>query len=261
MWPDNDNNKKFKINIMKKNIYILAAMLFATGAFAQVQQGTVGTGSFIDWSGAAIDDIYGLDFNNDGTVEFRITYGYTEDGMDIENGGLTFAWTEGGNNIVTPSEEQWDRVSNLSEGTSVGPNSGWYAQGDAYLNIEPSINVGFRMLIGGQVHYGWGHVTMNTSTNQASWEEIFYQAAANTPITVGDRGGVGIVSVLPDNVKVYASENTINVVCAEQTLVKIYDLSGRELATFDAARCAFRAPQAGVYVVKVCDAMRKVVVF
>lgn len=234
-------------------------MLFAVSTFAQVRQGSVTTGSFIDWSGTTIDDIYGLDFNNDGTVEFRITYGYTDMGGEIENGGLTFSWTEGGNNIVTPSEEQWDHVKNLAEGTSVGPNSGWYAQGDAYLGLEPSINVGFRILIGGQVHYGWGLVSV--SNNLATWQEIYYQEAPNTPISVGARGDVGVVTVLPDNVKVYTSENTINIACAEQEEVKIFDISGRELASFKAEKASFKAPQAGVYLVRVGTAMRKVVVF
>lgn len=246
---------------MKRNIYLLAAMLFASSAFAQVQQGTIGTGSFIDWSGSAIDDIYGLDFNNDGTIEFRITYGYTDMGDEIENGGITFAWTEGGNNIVTPSEEQWDQVKNLADGTQVGPNSGWYAQGDAYLGFEPAINVGFRILIGGQVHYGWGKVAVNTSAGVADWQEIYYQAAANTPISVGARGGVGIVSVLPGNVKVYAENSTINVVSSEAQDVRIFDISGRQLASFSDSRCAFRAPHTGLYLVQVGNATRKVVVF
>ena len=246
---------------MKRTIYVLAVMLFATNAFAQVRQGSVTTGSFIDWSGAAIEGVYGLDFNNDGTVEFRITYGYTDTGYEIENGGLTFAWSEGGNNIVTPSEEQWDRVSNLAEGTMVDFNSGWYAQGDAYLNLEPTINVGFRFILSGEIHFGWGKVAVNTSTNQASWQEIYYQVAPGVGIAVGDRNGVGVVSVLPDNVKVYTSGNTINVACEGQTLVKIFDLSGRELASYNAERCSFNTPQAGMYLVKVGATMRKVIVF
>lgn len=246
---------------MKKKMYFLVAMLFATGAFAQVRQGTVGEGRFVDWSGTPIEGVQGLDFNNDGVLEFRITEGFTEDGIEVENGGLTFVWSEGGNNIVTPSEDRWDRISNLSEGTTVGPNSGWYAQGDAYLDVEASVYVGFRFKLGSNVHYGWGWVTMDLYPAVAYWHEIYYQSAPNTPIEVGTRGGEGIVPLMSDDVHISTQGTFVNVVCPEGLQVSLFDITGRRLASAAAPRCNFSVPQPGIYLISVGGVMHKVAVF
>ncbi len=78
----------------KKTIWaIIATMLVAGTSFAQIGRGTIGTGTFIDYAGVPIQ-AYGLDFNGDGTIEFKISNG------ERENDYIIYACTDGGNNGI-----------------------------------------------------------------------------------------------------------------------------------------------------------------
>ena len=79
-------------------LFMLAAMLGIVAANAQITQGRIGTGD-ITIAGYTTTDVYGLDFDNDGTnLEFRIAD--FPGSPNLTNGYLTYDWTDGGNNIV-----------------------------------------------------------------------------------------------------------------------------------------------------------------
>lgn len=102
---------------MKKIIVFFIAILFASYSQSQIVEGTIITGD-------------GLDFNNDGTVEFSISSGNgTNDYIiyyDINTDNNV--WTIG--NLETGS---WDLPSNLALGTEIGSTANWEAQGDASM--------------------------------------------------------------------------------------------------------------------------------
>lgn len=137
----------------------------------------------------------GLDFNNDGTIDFAITTGYDANGMSIENGGVAFYETNPSGNIVTMStgypNEGWDQIKNLGVNAQVNGSSVFGSEGDG--NLQPNQGneqyVGFRIVLNGQKYYGWAKVTLTSGSDgfeyKATWNEIYYESTANATITTG----------------------------------------------------------------------------
>src|SRR5574344_502145 len=98
---------------MKKIIVFFIAILFASYSQSQIVEGTIITGD-------------GLDFNNDGTVEFSSSSGNGTNDYNIYTDNNV--WTIG--NLETGS---WDLTSNLALGTEIGSTENWEAQGDASM--------------------------------------------------------------------------------------------------------------------------------
>ena len=156
-------------------IFALLTSLFAS---ASIVQGTI-TAS-------------GLDFNNDGTPEYNLSMGgaYLTFSSTVAQG--TNVWT-----IGTFDTGQWDEPQNLTNGTSVGANGTWGAEGDCSLTWGQTplptgqvCYIGFRIHLNDGNHYGWGSVTVvNSST--ATWHAIYYETNVNTAITVGSTSGGG----------------------------------------------------------------------
>lgn len=144
----------------------------------------------------------GLDFNNDGTIDFFLTDAEGE--VVHTNGALMFNWSEGGNNIWTTGDMTqggWDVIKPLTAGTSIGSGANWEAQGDASIvdwstggvSFSTGISyVGFRIKIGSNTHYGWAKVNVTGSVSTGlnlQWQQIAYQDTPNTAINAGDLGG------------------------------------------------------------------------
>ena len=146
-----------------------------------IRQGTIGSGTFTDYSNTQIPNSFGLDFDNNGTIEFKIS-----DGSRI-NEYITYAWTDGGNNVFA-SDEGWDYAAALTQGTDIGPNSRWDGQGDCMVSATTpnQFYIGFRFKLSDGVHYGWAKVTVNSSS--VTWDKIFYHTTPNMSIKAGDEG-------------------------------------------------------------------------
>ena len=135
----------------------------------------------------------GLDFNGDGTVEFRFSTG--EDGetyQPVTNGNLVFYDITMENNIVTLSSgypnEGWDRIKNLSANTTIDATTQyWGSEGDASLQSNQGSNqiVGLKFKLGDGIHYGWASATHNGSS--ATWNEIYYNTTPNQAIKAGQK--------------------------------------------------------------------------
>lgn len=172
--------------------FLLAAMLGIVAANAQITQGRIGTGS-ITIAGSTTTDVYGLDFDNDGTnLEFRIAD--FPGSPNLTNGYLTYNWTDGGNNIVNETGV-WDYMAILASGVTVGSTSEFEGQGDGAFNttnLTAGVHyMGFRILLSDGVHYGWAEYTVaeNGDDFDLTWTKCYYNATVGEAITTGDEGG------------------------------------------------------------------------
>jgi len=227
---------------MKKNLFLVGALLCATVCVnAQVVTGTIGNGTFVDWSGYSSTE-YGLDFNNDGTLEFALKSAETE--TPSTNCAIQWTWSENGNNVVTAGTLDsggWDEVSPIQAGNAIGANSNWGGEGDAYivnyygdvmLPVNQDCYLGFKIKLGTNVHYGWAKVklTGNASAGyNATWSQIAYNTTPNASINAGQTG-VGIASY--DNVKISVYPNpatsVLNITSETQfESVEIYNVNGQ----------------------------------
>lgn len=179
---------------MKKVCLLVIALFVTLWASAAIVQGTIGNGIYVDWNGSSSTQ-YGLDFNNDGNLEFRIYS--TSDAYDDEltNCVVTFNYSSG-NNIWTGST--WDAMQSLTYNTSIGSNGNWASEGDAflvdgydgtpYIPLNQDCYIGFLIKINGNTHYGWAKVRMTGTT--ATWLQCAYESTPNTAINAGATGGV-----------------------------------------------------------------------
>ena len=172
-------------------LFVVAAIIGIATANAQITQGRIGTGS-ITIAGSTTSDVYGLDFDNDGSdLEFRIAD--FPGSPSVTGGYLTYNWTDGGNNIVN-EDGVWDYVAILDAGVTIGSSSEFEGQGDGSFNSS-SITagthyMGFRISLDDGVHYGWAEYTVseNGSDYDIVWNKCFYNATVGASIETGDEG-------------------------------------------------------------------------
>lgn len=237
---------------MKKKYFLvaMATTLLAGTMFAQITRGTIGNGSFTDYSGYT-SQAYGIDFNNDGNIEFKIADG------DLEKNYITYAWSNGGNNVCA-SSEGWDYAALLSRGTSIGASSAWDGQGDAMINATGNGYIAFRIKLNNQVHYGWAEI--NISSTAVTWVKAFYQATPNQAINAGDESSASIATAQAEWDVRSLGDKTIRITADNNEELRVYDLSGR-LVEKCVGNKVLQLPNRGTYVVRGNEKVLKVIVF
>lgn len=246
---------------MKKHLLFILVSTIVTIGNAQVTQGRIGNGTYVDYSNMS-HEAYGIDFNNDGNLEFRIRD--FESDVNYANGMVDYVYSDNGNNIVA-DEEMWNYMGMLQAGTVIGPNSNFAGYGDAYFNtygeIPSSFYVGFRVVIGNAVHYGWALV--NYSNNNATWVKCYYNATANTPINAGQESGgdVGIADCPNNNARIATLGNCqIKISECENQQVSLFDGMGR-LISQQCDETVIQLPTVGLYIVRIGNVGHKVMVY
>ena len=232
--------------------FAAALMLYAGTTLAQIRAGSIGYGTFTDFDGS-VSTVYGLDFDNDGHLEFRLLT------ANIPTDNLYYVWTDGGHNVCN-SSMGWDYAAALTQGTPIGPSSNWEGQGDCTVTATyPSqYFIGFRIRLDDGVHYGWAMV--NVSETAVNWVDIYYQTTPGMAINAGDEGSAAITEAEADY-EIFATGNsTIRINADNGEEFRIYDLSGRNIATCH-DNSAVVMPAKGVYVVKNRNTANKVIVF
>ena len=146
-----------------------------TGSTAEtLKRGTVGNGS-ITIGGYTYDNANGVDFNNDGVLEFKIDDEY-----------ISYNWTEGGNNIVNQAN-QWDYIEPIGTNVTIDANSRFEGQGDATFENSAALPelffVGCRFVLSDGIHYGW--IKMKKVDGQLKWDECVYRTTPGVSITTG----------------------------------------------------------------------------
>ena len=237
---------------MKKKILLvaMATTLFAGTSFAQIRQVTIGNGQYTDWSGST-STAYGIDFDGDGYLEFKIADG------NLEKDYITYVWTDGGNNVCA-SSAGWDYAALLTRGTSIGPSSAWDGQGDAMIDVTGTGYIAFRVKLNNQVHYGWAEISI--SSTAVTWVKAYYETMPNAAISAGDEGSAGIATAQAEwNVR-SLGDKTIRIIADNNEEYRIYDLSGK-LVEKCVGTSVVKLPVRGTYVVRGNEKVQKVIVF
>lgn len=248
---------------MKKISLLTIALLTLGIANAQITTGRIGTGN-ITIAGTEWTNVYGIDFNNDGILEFRLSDFSGVSGNQV-NAYISYDWTEGGNNVVA-DPEIWDYAAVLASGEVIDANSNFAGYGDATfqdLTTAPErIFVGFRILLADGVHYGWAEATVTTSSSDINldWVACAYNATPNAPVTTG--AAVAITHVETSALHAYALGNNRLHVVTDGNEVMLYDISGRRLNTIPCnSEVTINLQQSGIYLVRVGNTTRKVMVY
>ena len=242
---------------MKKNLLFLVAICSVSLATAQITQGTIGNGNFIDWDGRTITDVYGLDFNNDGTLEFNIHSGsFTNDAVSYPGGGET-------NNVMAENAEAWDYYAMLDENETIDANGFWTGYGDAMLTYEDvipnSFYIGFRIKYDDGMHYGWAKVSFADET--LTWEKCYYNETPNAAIKAGQTsGGTTGIDETEMNIKIITPGNHQLLVNSDnQMTIEVYNLDGRKIIE-SVTNNTITLPSMGIYVIRTDKFSRKVLV-
>ncbi len=181
----------------------MLAMFATIVTSASIVQGRIGNGAFND-PYVPNANAYGLDFNNDGELEFSLSY---------NNTSVAYTYEENGTNIWN-EPDNWDIPYNVPVGTVIGSVSSWGGYGDcaitgwsgpSALPVETDVYLGMRIKYADGLHYGWAKVRISGTEGNysAEWIEIYYETEANTSINAGETGG----SIPPTTYTVTVSAN------------------------------------------------------
>ena len=248
---------------MKRLVLLSLALLTFSIANAQIANGRIGNGN-ITIAGTEWTDVYGIDFNNDGVLEFRLSDFSGIEGNQV-NAYISYNWTEGGNNVVS-DPEVWDYAAVLVSGQVVDANSTFGGYGDATFQdlttVPERIFVGFRILLADGVHYGWAEAVVSTSASDIvlNWVACAYNTTPNAPVTIGNTAA--ITHVETPAIHAYALGNNRLRVKTDESEVVLYDISGRQLNTIPCNNVVtITMQQSGLYLVRVGSTTRKVMVY
>ena len=249
---------------MKRLVLLSLALLTFSIANAQIANGRIGTGN-ITIAGTEWTDVYGIDFNNDGILEFRLSDFSGVEGNQV-NAYISYNWTEGGNNVVS-DPEVWDYAAVLASGQVVDANSTFGGYGDATFQdlttVPERIFVGFRILLADGVHYGWAEAVVSTSASDIvlNWVACSYNTTPNAPVTIGNTAA--ITHVEAPAIHAYAlGNNRLHVETDGSEVIMLYDISGRQLNTIPCNNeVTITMQQSGLYLVRVGSTTRKVMVY
>lgn len=249
---------------MKRLVLLSLALLTFSIANAQIANGRIGNGN-ITIAGTEWTDVYGIDFNNDGILEFRLSDFSGIEGNQV-NAYISYNWTEGGNNVVS-DPEVWDYAAVLASGQVVDANSTFGGYGDATFQdlttVPERIFVGFRILLADGVHYGWAEAVVSTSAADIvlNWVACSYNTTPNAPVTIGNTAAITYVET--PTIHAYAlGNNLLHVETDGSEVIMLYDISGRQLNTIPCNNeVTITMQQSGLYLVRVGSITRKVMVY
>lgn len=213
----------------------------------------------------------------DGTLyRFASNYMNMAPGVGIEGGSVTAsAWSTTLN--LARAKSAGDLIGSSAAFASSGgprlkggvikswqrPSSTTVTQYGSLPNTGPKNFIGIKFEIAGEIHYGWARVTFSSDCDSVTLHDYAYEATPNTPIIAGDTGTTtGIVQsdLISSRVQLYSFGRKLNYKddfsANSQSKIVLSDLSGRELASFNAngsTSYAFDLPEftSGLYIVTV----------
>lgn len=142
-----------------------------------VVKGRIGTGT-ITIGGQTYTDAYGIDFNKDGYLEYRIV-----------NSGTALQWEPSdanGNTVYGPAMSN-GKIATLQKHSSIGPSLDYATSSLVELpetgSLPEKFYVAFRLNYG-TTHYGW--VKVKYDDGELEWDKCAYNTTPNGTITAGD---------------------------------------------------------------------------
>ena len=137
-----------------------------------IVKGRIGTGTFT-LNGQTEQNAYGIDFNKDGVLEYRIVY---------EGEGLSYEAAS--NNVVISS----GLIATLAKHTSINASSNFAGNGNSSLpavsSLPEKFYVGCRFTLSDGVHYGW--VKVKYDDGELEWDKCAYNTTSSASLTAGD---------------------------------------------------------------------------
>lgn len=138
------------------------------------------TSGSITIAGETVNNVFGMDFNNDGKLEFRISgevpYVYLSYDYDSQN------------NIVNKAE-QWDYIEIFGAGVPINETCLFQGYGDGsfdnFSNLPGEFYIGLRIKLTDGMHYAWAKVLKGD--DQLTWSECFYNSKPDTEIKTGQK--------------------------------------------------------------------------
>lgn len=229
---------------MKKLTTICTSLLLSTSMFATIVTGTVGNGNYTDWNNQT-SQAFGLDFNNDGNLEFKISNSGENTNCYIEynsSSPINNIWASG------TVDENWDIPKNLTINTQIGTSGNWVGMGDCSMtnwsdgspvfSVGTTSYMGFRFKLGSNTHYGWAKVviTGNSTTGYTvTFQQIAYESTPNTSIGAGQLPS-GLNTINTTNLSIYPNPatNLININGSENsTKIVITNILGEKTMEFN----------------------------
>lgn len=222
------------------NILLVVSVLFSI-TFSEIVYTDVG-GMYLTPNDGMVADI---DFNGDNISDFTFA--------DMNGLGSFFDPDE--KNIVTLSTDSWDVIKPLLKDDVVDSSSGFFAQGDAYINpmwysdafiTDEDRYIGVKFKIEGKVHYGWIRVFLTyvdiNELGMITYNTVFYDFAYETEpnkrILCGDDGTVenNFFNIIKRNnaINVYsisANRMKLSVPETAQYEINFYSINGQLLKT------------------------------
>ena len=192
-------------------------MIFSK-AYSQIVYTAVTPNFEIDITGGSAGDLFPIDFNNDGAVDFNFRW-------DVYGGGQYFMHITSSNQFNYNPNNQVIGSGNsnafgvpyampLDYGTSIGSSSGgWTTEqrgpliGDGdngnFLNLGDKY-IGVRFIAGGQMYYGW--ILVSFVLNKLIIKSYAYQTNPSLGILAGHTGNLSVgdrnINVV-NSIKVY----------------------------------------------------------
>ena len=149
----------------------------------ETPESTIKTGRLtngnITINGEQRSNAFGIDFDNDGELEFSI---------GGEETFVYFAYDYQSQNNIVNIEEQWDYIEPLASNTVINEQSRFEGQGDAYFSDQQSLPehfyIGFRIKKADGFHYGW--LSAQCTAGVIQWGSCAYNTKPNTEIKAGE---------------------------------------------------------------------------
>lgn len=142
-----------------------------------IVKGRIGTGTIIV-DGMTYNDAYGIDFNKDGYLEFRIV-----------NNGTTLRWepADADGNLPRGPAMSGGQIAVLQKHTTISPTLDYSTSSFANLPetsaLPEKFYVAFRLAFD-SVHYGWAKVKYKDG--ELEWDKCAYCTTPGTTLTAGD---------------------------------------------------------------------------
>jgi len=174
---------------MKKNHLLLIMILYSLSSLASIQYTNIPDATLA--ANGSID----IDFDGDNTADFSFTdQGF---GGTVQPG--IFFNTDA--HFVTISSSEWDVIKGLPTNIAVKANTGWFDQGDAYIDptwgvtpfptgVDAYIGAQFKM--GANIHFGWIRVSWD-GNGVFVVKDFAFEDSPSTAIGTGDTGSTTIL--------------------------------------------------------------------
>ncbi len=142
-------------------------------AEGSIAEGRIGIGSFtVD--GQTVQNVYGIDFNRDGILEYRI----------VDN-GLSLTYDTAENNVVVTASGE---LSMLQKHSAINATLNYGGNGSTPLPALSSLPeksyVGCCLMMSDGIHYGW--IKVKYDDGELEWDECAYNTTPGAQITAGD---------------------------------------------------------------------------